>query len=56
LGEIFPCKGQDICFLGQSTEIWYEKLSKVAGKHLQRTRPGGEEVVVVVVVVVVRKK
>ena len=26
LGEIFPRKGQDICFFGQSTEIWYEKL------------------------------
>ena len=27
LGEIFPRKGQDICFFGQSTEIGYEKLS-----------------------------
>ena len=25
-GEIFPRKGQDICFFGQSIDIWYEKL------------------------------
>jgi hypothetical protein len=24
--EIFPRKGQDIWFFGQSNEIWYEKL------------------------------
>ena len=28
-----PRKGQDICFFGLNTEIWYDK---VPGKHVQR--------------------
>jgi hypothetical protein len=37
--KYFRAKGKIFGFFGQSNEILYEKLRKVAGKQLQRTRP-----------------